>query len=256
MTAAGVALSLLMVGGMLLLIMVNGLGQFWPAALTEHVLTTGELVLGQVVGKEVIPSTVTPDRPEGQLRFRLRVGNRDVLGSDYRWVNADDIASTTQPKEAAFIERREWGPAYGRITAVVEGEVERPVASWQEITALVGEANELREKIEHLERDEIGAINHRIEAARLARQALLADGTVSPEEAAEDRLITERLSDPAARRRRLVSLIARLARSNWTPSRFAIIARTVCQQTQVGAILVHDPQRRFAALMRAEDIGT
>lgn len=195
MTAAGVALSLLMVGGMLLLIMVNGLGQFWPAALTEHVLTTGELVLGQVVGKEVIPSTVTPDRPEGRLRFRLRVGNRDVLGSDYRWVNADDIASTTQPKEAAFIERREWGPAYGRITAVVEGEVERPVASWQEITTLVGEANELREKIEHLERDEIGAINHRIEAARLARQALLADGTVSHEEAAEDRLITERLSD-------------------------------------------------------------
>jgi phosphate transport system permease protein len=35
MTASGVAVSLLMVGGMLALIMVNGLGQFWPGALQE-----------------------------------------------------------------------------------------------------------------------------------------------------------------------------------------------------------------------------
>ena len=32
MTASGVAISLLMVAGMLVLIMVNGLGQFWPRA--------------------------------------------------------------------------------------------------------------------------------------------------------------------------------------------------------------------------------
>ena len=55
MTASGVAISLLMVGAMLVLIMVNGLGQFWPAPLHQIVLKTQEIVIGQVVGQEIIP---------------------------------------------------------------------------------------------------------------------------------------------------------------------------------------------------------
>jgi len=69
MTASGVALSLLMVAGMLGLIMINGLGQFWPGALQETTLKTQETMIGQVVGEEVIPNSVTPDSPAGQRRL-------------------------------------------------------------------------------------------------------------------------------------------------------------------------------------------
>lgn len=196
MTASGVAISLLMVGGMLALIMVNGLGQFWPATLYQVTLNTQELVIGQVVGQEVIPNSATPDRPAGQLRYRYRVGNRDVFGAEYRWVNAADIAATGIPEDLMFIERREWGPAYGRIAALA-GDGTRPNkdgSNWLEIVALMERANELRQRIEHLERDEIGAINHRIEQARLHRQALMLDGQLSRREADEDRLLLDRIA--------------------------------------------------------------
>ena len=55
MTASGVAISLLMVAGMLILIMLNGLGQFWPAPLNQVLLKTQETVIGQKVGEEEIP---------------------------------------------------------------------------------------------------------------------------------------------------------------------------------------------------------
>jgi phosphate transport system permease protein len=196
MTASGVAISLLMVGGMLGLIMVNGLGQFWPAPLHEIMLTTQEVVIGQVVGQEVIPNSVTPERPSGRLRFRYRVGNRDVLGSEYRWVNGDAILSTSYPKDLTFVERREWGPAFGRLGIVAaDGVTERSDdQTWSEIETLVKEAADLRQRIEHLERDGIGAINHRLERARLERQALMLDGRLSASEAKEDRRLVEHIA--------------------------------------------------------------
>ena len=52
---AAVALSLLMVGGVLLLIMVNGLGFFWPHAIHELTLKDGTRILGELKDQEVIP---------------------------------------------------------------------------------------------------------------------------------------------------------------------------------------------------------
>lgn len=196
LTASGVAISLLMVGGMLALIMVNGLGQFWPAPLHQIVLKTQEIVIGQVVGQEVIPNSVTLERPNGLHRFRYRVGNRDVFGSEYRWVNGDDIVSNSTPKDLTFVERREWGPAFGRLNIVgVDGTTERSDSqTWSAIGTLVEESTNLRRRIEHLERDEIGAINYRLEKARLERQALMLDGQLSSREAEEDRRLVDQIA--------------------------------------------------------------
>ena len=196
MTASGVAISLLMVGAMLGLIMVNGLGQFWPAPLHQLVLKTHEIVIGQRVGQEVIPNSVTPERPKGLERFRYRVGNRDVLGSEYRWVNGDDIVSTSSPNDLTFVERREWGPAFGRISIVaVDGTTESSEGdTWSAIGALVKESTALRRRIEHLEREEIGAINHRLEKARLERQALMLDDQLSLREAEVDRRLIDQIA--------------------------------------------------------------
>ncbi|ULA59086.1 MAG: Phosphate transport system permease protein PstA [Nitrospira sp.] len=199
MTASGVAISLLMVAGMLVLIMINGLGQFWPRALQQVTLNTQETVIGQLVSEETIPHSMTIESQTGQRRFRYRVGNRDQFGSEYRWINEAEIASMTFPEDLTFVERREWGPAYGRISLAAEGAAATPAGesaletTWETALRLVAQANQLRQRIEHLEREEIGSINYRIEKARLARQALVLKGGLDPAIAEADRRLVDEI---------------------------------------------------------------
>lgn len=195
-TASGVAISLLMVAGMLVLIMVNGLGQFWPATLQQVTLKTQETVIGQRVGEEIIPHSITPEAPSGQRRFRYRVGNRDQFGSEYRWINEAEIASIATPGDLTFVERREWGPAFGRLSLENKGVAgsNSDESVWSTIVASVDRANGLRQRIDHVEREVIGSINHRIEKARLARQALSMKGATGWAVAEEDRRLAEQMA--------------------------------------------------------------
>lgn len=195
-TASGVAISLLMVAGMLVLIMVNGLGQFWPATLQQVTLNTQETVIGQRVGEEIIPHSITPEAPSGQRRFRYRVGNRDQFGSEYRWINEAEIASIATPGDLTFVERREWGPAFGRLSLENKGVAgsNSDERVWSTIVASVDRANGLRQRIDHVEREVIGSINHRIEKARLARQALSMKGATGSAVAEEDRRLAEQMA--------------------------------------------------------------
>jgi phosphate transport system permease protein len=195
-TASGVAISLLMVAGMLVLILVNGLGQFWPATLQQVTLKTQETVIGQRVGEEVIPHSITPEAPSGQRRFRYRVGNRDQFGSEYRWINEAEIASIATPGDLTFVERREWGPAFGRLSREHNGTAATmpDESAWPAIVASVDRANGLRQRIDHVEREVIGSINHRIEKARLARQALSMKGATGSAVAEEDRRLAEQMA--------------------------------------------------------------
>ena len=196
LTASGVAVSLLIVAGMMVLILVNGLGQFWPGTLQQVTLKTQEQVIGRLVSEEVIPESGTSGTGASPLRYRYRVGNRDQFGSEYRWINEADIQSIATPDDLTFVERREWGPAYGRIgVGTQDGTVASPSENtWSTVVTLVERANQLRRRIEHLEREEIGAINHRIEQARLARQALALKQDPGPGEAEEDQRLVERIT--------------------------------------------------------------
>ncbi|MCW5795939.1 MAG: phosphate ABC transporter permease PstA [Nitrospira sp.] len=196
MTASGVAISLLMVAGMLVLIMFNGLGQFWPGTLQQVTLKTQETVIGHLVGEETIPHSMTTDALLGQRRFRYRVGNRDQFGSEYRWINESEIASISAADDLVFVERREWGPAYGRISLAAESTAATNAdgSAWSTIETLVDRANQLRQRIEHLEREDIGSINYRIEKARLARQALVLKGAGNPASTETDRRLVEEIA--------------------------------------------------------------
>lgn len=195
-TASGVAISLLMVAGMLALIMVNGLGQFWPRALQQVTLKTQETVIGQMAGEETIPHSMTTETHSGQRRFRYRVGNRDHFGSEYRWINEAEIASISAPGDLTFVERRQWGPAYGRLSLAAEGSAaaDRDESTWTAIVQLADRANRLRQRIEHLEREDIGAINYRIEKARLARQALVLKGAHDAATTEADRRLVDQIA--------------------------------------------------------------
>lgn len=168
--AAGVSVSLLMVFGLLLLIMVNGLGYFWTSNIIDLTLKNGQHVMGQLAGREIIPRSVTPDHPEGKSRLRVKIGNRDMYGLDFKWINEDEIVSQTYPTETVLLERREWGNMYARIKAVYQGEsllAEGNENGWIALAPLISTANALHEQISRIEKIEIGSINGDIERARL-----------------------------------------------------------------------------------------
>ncbi|MBY0247696.1 MAG: phosphate ABC transporter permease PstA [Nitrospiraceae bacterium] len=172
--AAGVSLSLLMVFGLLLLIMINGLGYFWISDIVDLTLKDGQHVMGQLAGREVIPRSITPDRPEGKSRVRVKIGNRDLSGLDFKWVNDDQIVSQDYPADVVLLERREWGNMYARIQAVYSGEkllAEGNEAGWTALGPLISSADNLHRQIKQIEQFEIGAINADIERLRLKIRA-------------------------------------------------------------------------------------
>ena len=173
--AAGVSVSLLMVFGLLLLIMINGLGYFWTSNVVELTLRDGQRMMGQLAGREVIPRTITPDRPEGKGRLRVKIGNRDLYGLDFKWVNDDQVLSQAYPADVVLLERREWGNMYARIKAVYKGETllaEGNEAGWVALVPLISSTDDLHRQITRIEKIEIGEINAEIEQFRLKARAL------------------------------------------------------------------------------------
>lgn len=172
--AAGVSVSLLMVFGLLLLIIINGLGYFWTSDIAEVTLKDGQHVMGQLAGREIIPRSITPSRPEGKGRARVKIGNRDLYGLDFKWVNDDQIVSLTYPTDVVLLERREWGNMFARIKAVYDGETllaDGNEAGWMALAPLLTTTEALHRQITKIERVEIGSINADIEQTRLKIRA-------------------------------------------------------------------------------------
>ena len=173
------AVSLLMIGGLVLLILVNGMGYFWPKDLVQYTLQGGTKVLGELVDTEMIPESESSENPEGKWRIQLKVGNRDLNGLDFRWVDQADIAATEYPQDVVAFERREWGNFYGWVKDLYEEDrllVSEGQDEMAELRAVMERTNRLQEQIDHLERGEIGTLNHRIEEARLNLRSLELQG--------------------------------------------------------------------------------
>ena len=180
-TASALGICLLMIGGLIAVILTNGLGFFWPRPLVQFTLKDGSKRLAEVSVHEGIPNPGHPDHLVNK-RTLLKVGNRDLLGVDFEWVNDAEIVNREQPKDAWFVERREYGPFIGFPVRFMESG--REIAASAGVAELLGarlEAAEAdREAIRRLEKDEIGAINFRLERARLAAKALDRKALASP----------------------------------------------------------------------------
>jgi phosphate transport system permease protein len=179
------AASLLMVAGLVLLILVNGLGFFWPRDLVRLTLADGRSVLGEVAARERIPAPGEPAGTPPRYRIQVKQGNRDLTGSDFLWIDEDDIRSAERPSAAVAIERLEWGNLYGTIEEVsapgvtARGEEE----GWRALRAALPEARRARRAIRRVEKDIIGAINHEQESIRLRLRRLEMRGESAGEEA-------------------------------------------------------------------------
>ena len=193
LTGGALCVALLMVAGLVGLILVNGLGFFWPSAVTRLTLLDGKTVTGQIVEREGIPG-----KP-GQYRVKLKVGNRDLYGADFLWLDESQIGGRGFPREVAVIERTEWGALIGTIGEIREaGKVVAtgPITDKEALRGLLADAARLRGEIRSIETGAIGAINHRQERIRLRLRALEREGGL---EGPQARALREELTGLDAR---------------------------------------------------------
>jgi phosphate transport system permease protein len=174
LTGAALAFALLMVLGLVGLVLVHGLGFFWPREVARITLADGNVVVGEVVQREPIPGPLAPGvaRP---FRIKVKQGNRDLFGADFVWIDESRIAGVDRPSALVVIERREWGNAYGTVRDVREAG--RVVAAGAEagfvaLTERLPGALALARAIRRIERDEVGRINYGQERARLGLRRL------------------------------------------------------------------------------------
>jgi len=203
LSASAVSVSLIMVFGLLLLIALRGLGFFWPADVLEVKYQQSPTEVVTLVGEVQSEETVTAERireaggrvPEGQTtvtRILLKVGNRDISGLDFRWINAHGIVSESRPDDMIVLERREWGNFYGYLKAVkIDGKVMATGdEAWSVFQERLIRTTKIFDQIRDIHVSDIGSINYQIEQLRLDKKRLELDGVSQP--AAYDKIVRKR----------------------------------------------------------------
>lgn len=207
--AGAVAISVIMTVGLLMLLALNGLSHFWPkdimfANYAQPVLE-GEALTREVIGERVDDEHVTAERIISSgipvsadvpvyERELIKIGNRDLNGSDFTWLLTDYLSDVSYPSNLTTFERREWGNFYGYVQEVKEFGV--PVVSsdpadasddraWLVLEERIERALALYDQIEELEDDEIGSVNYALERLRLEQRGLELRGTDTPERLAQ-----------------------------------------------------------------------
>jgi len=151
-TALATLVVLAMLATLLAIVVVNAFAWFWPARIHEVRLTSGAVLVGERVGREEIPATAGGGGV--QYRVQLKVGNRELTGSDFVWVPEPEIASMTEPPDLVRVIRSEYGDAFGRIAAAVDGTGESlDLAAPGALDRLLADGAGMRRERRRLERE-------------------------------------------------------------------------------------------------------
>ncbi|HFE36835.1 MAG TPA: phosphate ABC transporter permease PstA [Gammaproteobacteria bacterium] len=187
LSGAAVSLSLIMVVGLVAFIAYKGLGIYWPATLHQYELANADgstdFVVGEIYDTEIVSrerikdSGVTVAGDEKWIsRMLLKTGNRDIYGSDFRWIIEKNAIEEQQPKELVTFVRREWGNLYGFLDLIKENNViVSEKVDWADFEARLAYAAELHDAIEEIEKHKIGSVNYDLERLRLERRKLEID---------------------------------------------------------------------------------
>jgi phosphate transport system permease protein len=174
------ALNLLLVIALLGVLAINGMGYFWQKKLVRLDLVEphdvqGASILGELHDREPIPLADGQDPQSQGTRVRLKVGNRDLTGEEFVWIDESNVAATSHPPGAIVLERVEWGNFYGFAYELRRGDevlARGPDEVWKAFGPLHERKLDEGEAIKRLEKGEIGDVNHEIEKLRLAERKL------------------------------------------------------------------------------------
>jgi phosphate transport system permease protein len=200
LNAAAVSVCLIMVVGVLGLIVGRGIGHFWPGQVIQYAYQENGRA-NNIIGEHV-ETTITPaamakssgftmtDSEETLVQYLVKTGNRDVTGSDFRWIQARNVKLQSSPSNLIVVERREWGNFYGELVSIKEnGQV---IASgeqaWSVMQSKIVAVLAIHKDIAHLEKKQVGAINYALEQLRLEQKRLQLDNLW---DAAQEKRINE-----------------------------------------------------------------
>jgi len=173
--------------------MFRGMSHFWPANVESfHYVNDQQTmtVIAEVVESETVPSESVPGitSATGEVtRYLVKTGNRDILGSDFKWIYDQKLETREQPSEVMVLERIEWGNFYGYLNAVYENSslISNDENKWSVFNLRLERALDIREQILDLEKGDIGAINYRLERLRLNKRSLQLDDEYTDDAANE-----------------------------------------------------------------------
>ncbi|AEY02369.1 phosphate ABC transporter, inner membrane subunit PstA [Oceanimonas sp. GK1] len=191
MTGGAVSLSLVAVLGLLLMIGWRGLTYFWPHTIYEWQLSTPEgeryTVIGEIHDREAVPVaqlrgaglTLEGVSADTLTRYLVKTGNREFVPLDFRWILETDIVSRSEPMNLAVIERSHNGNFYGYVEQVQENGQAVGGDVREQLLARIARVEELDERMNELQRGDIGSINHQLERLRLKQRSLELDGELT-----------------------------------------------------------------------------
>jgi phosphate transport system permease protein len=186
-TSMGLGIGLTMIVFLLGMIVYNGLEVFWPKPVVKIELKAGSaagingasLLAGEIIKSQTKRTAVI--NPEGeaqpeQREYQLFVGNKDLYGFSFKYLDRQEIATMDRPKDIIVAERLEYGSAIfiPKQLKLADGTmVPASAESFRSaLNEVIEQGGERRRTIRRIEREEIGELNREIEDIRLRRRAL------------------------------------------------------------------------------------
>lgn len=198
MSSAMVSISVVLVLGLMGLITYKGGVHFWPHAVYQiHINENGQnqTIIGELRDEKKGHATDPQTGVETPVdQYLIKIGNRDVYGVDFRWINSDNLVDPIKElsKNVMVVERYEYGNVFGHLVgATIDGKKEsNPDTLLPLIKKQLKNSTETHDKIHYIEKVKIGEINYKIEDLRFEEKRLKSSGEFTDSEAA--RLNAER----------------------------------------------------------------
>ena len=167
-TGAALALTLLMALTLIVTVMYNGLGMFWPRNLVALTMTDGTKYLGEITQEEEAKGA-------DPARLQLKIANRDIYGLDFTWVDAVNIQDREIPTDAVVLERTSYGNFHGYLKSLAVAPNETGDALWNSFGNAWKDVLVRAEKLEEIDAS-LKALGRRSEKLRTREfEALTAD---------------------------------------------------------------------------------
>ena len=198
LNAGAVAISIIMVLGLLGVLAVNGLRHFWPNEVSQGSYLApgfkpteliGEVTRTEWVGAEVLIASGLSVDPGQELYRRdlWKLGNRDLNGIDFAWVLSDFVKEVSTPERVAVFERKQGGIFYGAISSLIVGEDVDPSIAlfddqslWTQLQSRLDEVKKLDKQIQSIQSEQLARATSDLERLRLRERAAMLEGELSP----------------------------------------------------------------------------
>lgn len=215
-SAASVSISMVLVIGLLLMISVRGLAHFWPHAVYDYQVQTENGQVERLIGELHDTKLKEFENPStGEIekipQFLMKVGNRDIYGIDFRWINTADIIGQQEKlaHDVTVIERYEYGNVYGHLKAIMQEGV--TVAENNQVLSmmkqLVEASQNLYQRINTIEKVTLGKINYKLEQLRLEQKKLEAENRWDVDAQAEVQQQRDALNDTFAEHKKTLKVL-------------------------------------------------